>query len=212
DPRLDWTAGRRGVPYWDYGTHPGRSWIRDQAYAGPYSPKKHVSKNSDLGNFTNVNNFRQTAKNYNIIRFADVLLMAAEAEIEAGTLDKAREYINKVRNRAANPEGMVQGSPANYQIKPYATAFASQEAARTAVRFERRLELAMEGHRFFDLVRWGIAAETLNAYLQPEKDRRGYLKASAGFTKGKNEYYPIPNPVIEIAKKMGNNLDQNPGY
>ena len=212
DPRLDWTAGRRGVPYWDYGQHPGRSWIRDQAYAGPYSPKKHVSKNSDLGNFTNVNNFRQTAKNYNIIRFADVLLMAAEAEIEVGSLGKAREYINRVRARAANPGSMVSNAPANYQIKEYTQAFTDQAMARNIVRFERRLELAMEGHRFFDLVRWGIAAETINAYLQQEKERRGYLKASGGFTKGKNEYYPIPNPVIEIARKMGNNLDQNPGY
>lgn len=212
DPRLDWTAGRRGVPYWDYGPHPGRSWIRDQAYAGPFSPKKHVSKSSDLGNFTNVNNFRQTAKNYNIIRFADVLLMAAEAEIEVGTLDKALTYINRVRARAANPGSMVPGAPANYQIKEYTQPFPDQATARNAVRFERRLELAMEGHRFFDLVRWGIAAETLNAYLQQEKERRGYLKASGGFIKGKNEYYPIPNPVIEIARKMGNNLDQNPGY
>lgn len=211
DPRLDWTAGRRGVPYWDYGPHPGRSWIRDQAYAGPFSPKKHVSKNSDLGNFTNINNFRQTAKNYNIIRFADVLLMAAEAEVEVGSLDKALTYINRVRARAANPGSMVPSAPANYQIKEY-TALTDQAMARNAVRFERRLELAMEGHRFFDLVRWGIAAETLNAYLLKEKERRGYLKASGGFTKGKNEYYPIPNPVIEIAKKMGNSLDQNPGY
>ena len=212
DPRLDWSAGRRGVPYWDYGPHPGRSWIRDQAYAGPYSPKKHVAKSSDLGNFTNVNNFRQTAKNYNIIRFADVLLMAAEAEIEVGSLEKAREYINRVRMRAANPASMVPNAPANYLVKEYTSQFTDQDMARKAVRFERRLELAMEGHRFFDLVRWGVAAEVLNAYLAKEKDRRGYLKASGGFTKGKNEYYPIPNPVIEIAKKMGNNLDQNPGY
>lgn len=212
DPRLDWSVGRRGVPYWDYGQHPGRSWIRDQAYAGPYSPKKHVSKNSDLGNFTNVNNFRQTAKNYNIIRFADVLLMAAEAEIEAGSLEKARQYINRVRARAANPGSLVTGAPANYLIKDYATPFADQAMARKAVRFERRLELAMEGHRFFDLVRWGIAADVLNAYLVKEKDRRGYLKASGGFIKNKNEYYPLPNPVIEIAKKMGNDLQQNPGY
>lgn len=212
DPRLDWTAGRRSIPYYDYGPHPGRSWIRDQAYAGPYSPKKHVTKNSELGNFTNSNNFRQTAKNYNIIRFADVLLMAAEAEIEAGSLSKAQEYINRVRARAANPAGFVPGSPANYQIKPYTSPFESQETARKAVRFERRLELAMEGHRFFDLVRWGIADQVLNAYVSVEKNRRSYLKSSGGFTKGKNEYYPIPNRVIEIAAKAGNTLQQNPGY
>jgi hypothetical protein len=52
----------------------------------------------------------------------------------------------------------------------------------------------------------------LNAYLAKEKDRRSYKKSSGGFTKGKNEYYPIPNRVLEIAKKDGNILEQNPGY
>ncbi len=212
DPRLDWSVGRRGITYYDYGVHPGRSWIRDQAYAGPFSPKKHVTKQADLGGFTNINNFRQTAKNYNLIRFADVLLMAAEAEIEVGSLVTAQNYINRVRNRAANPGSMVQTAQANYQIKPYLVPFASQAEARRAVRFERRLELAMEGHRFFDLVRWGIAAPTLNAYQTVEKDRRTYLKGSGGFTPGKNEYYPIPNRIIEIAKIAGNTLAQNSGY
>lgn len=212
DPRLDWTVGRRGIPYYDFGPHPGRSWIRDQPYAGPYSPKKHVTKQSDLFVNTNVNNVRQTAKNYNIIRFADVLLLAAEAEIEAGSLLKAQEYINRVRARAANPAGFVQGAPANYKIEQYTVPFASQDVARNAVRFERRLELAMEGHRFFDLVRWGIADQVLNTYLAKEKDRRTYKRNSAGFTKGKNEYYPIPNRVIEVARVNGNTLEQNPGY
>lgn len=212
DPRLDWTVGRRGIPYYDYGAHPGRNWIRDQAYAGPYSPKKHVTKSTDLGTATNISNVRQTAKNYNIIRFADVLLMAAEAEVEVGSLARAQEYINRVRARAANPGSMIQNAPANYQIKQYLTPFASQDIARSAVRFERRLELAMEGHRFFDLVRWGIADQVLNKYLIPEKVRRSYLKGSGGFTKGKNEYYPIPNRIIEVARIAGNTLTQNPGF
>ena len=223
DPRLDWAVGRRGIPYYDYGPHPGRNWIRDQAYAGPFSPKKHVNKSSDNnGVATNINNVRQTAKNYNAIRFADVLLMAAEAEIEVGSLEMARTYINRVRTRAANPSGFVANTnpsgfvngtaPANYQVKPYGSPFPDQNIARKAVRFERRLELAMEGHRFFDLVRWGIAAEVLNPYLATETVRRSYKNGSGGFTKGKNEYYPIPNRVIQIAKIDGNILDQNPGY
>lgn len=223
DPRLDWAVGRRGIPYYDYGAHPGRSWIRDQAYAGPFSPKKHVNKSTDNnGVATNINNVRQTAKNYNVIRFADVLLMAAEAEIEVGSLEKARSYINRVRTRAANPSGYVanvspQGfvsgtAPANYQVKLYESPFTDQVMARKAVRFERRLELAMEGHRFFDLVRWGVADQVLNAYQAVEKTRRTYKIGSGGFTKGKNEYYPIPNRVIEVAGINGNKLDQNPSY
>ncbi|MEJ7767910.1 MAG: RagB/SusD family nutrient uptake outer membrane protein [Chitinophagaceae bacterium] len=212
DPRLDWTAGRRGIPFYDWGPHPGRNWIRDQAYAGPFSPKKHVYKSSDVNGLTSTTNHRQTGKNYNIIRFSDVLLMAAEAEIELGNLAKGQEYINRVRARAANPAGFVPNAPANYMVASYVAPFADQATARKAVRFERRLELALEGHRFFDLVRWGVAAEVLNAYQEVEKDRRSYKKNSAGFTKGKNEYYPIPNRVIEIARVAGNTLTQNPGY
>lgn len=216
DSRLDWTVGRRGISYYDWGPHPGRSWIRDQVYAGPYSPKKHVYQKSEVGGLTNGgSNHRQTAKNYNIIRFADVLLMAAEAEVEIGSTEKAREYVNRVRTRAANPASMVKdagGNPAaNYQTKIYAVPFADQATARKAVRFERRLELAMEGHRFFDLVRWGVAAQVLSTYVAKEKLKRTY-KTTAAFTPGKNEYFPLANRVIEIATKDGNVLEQNPGY
>lgn len=152
-----------------------------------------------------------TAKDIYLIRYADVLLMAAEAEIEVGSLEKAREYINMVRARAKNPASWIEGAPANYVIDIYNSPFASQDIARTAVRFERRLELAHEGHRFFDLVRWGIAAETLNTYLATEKNKRTY-KQSASFTKGKNEYFPIPAAIIDVAAKYGSTLTQNPGY
>ena len=216
DARLDWTVGRRGIPYYDWGPHPGRSWIRDQQYAGPYSPKKHVYAKADIGSLTNAgSNHRQTAKNYNIIRYADVLLMAAEAEVEVGSLEKAREYVNIVRARAADPVSFVTdslGNPAaNYEAKPYLLPFPDKETARKAVRFERRLELAMEGHRFYDLVRWSIADQVLTNYVNVEKTKRTYL-TSASFTKGKNEYYPISNRVIEVAAKGGNTLVQNPGY
>jgi hypothetical protein len=216
DSRLDWSVGRRAITYYDWGPHPGRSWIRDQVYAGPYSPKKHVYAKADIGGLTNGgSNHRQTAKNYNIIRFADVLLMAAEAEVEVGSLEKAQEYVNRVRARAANPGSMVMdanGNPAaNYQTKPYTVPFTDKAMARNAVRFERRLELAMEGHRFFDLVRWGIAGDVLKAYNDTEKLKRTY-KSTATFTVGKNEYYPISNRILEIARVGGNTLEQNPGY
>lgn len=211
DPRLDWSVGRRGVPYWDWGPHPGYSWIRDQAYAGPFSPKKHVFSHKDESVLTSSGWKNITAKDIYLIRYADVLLMAAEAEIEVGSLAKAQTYINQVRARAKNPASWVQGAPANYVINTYSTPFASKDEARTAVRFERRLELAEEGVRWFDLVRWGIAAETLNTYLAKEKLKRTY-KSTATFTKGKNEYFPIPASIIDIAAKYGNTLTQNPGY
>ena len=138
--------------------------------------------------------------------------MAAEAEVEVGTLAKALEYVNLVRARAANPEGFVQqgGKPAaNYVIKPY-PAFASKEAARAAVYFERKLELSGEGHRFYDLVRWGIADTVLNAYLAYESPKipTGFLGSK--FTKGQDEYLPIPQTQIDIQGK--DILTQNPGY
>jgi hypothetical protein len=123
------------------------------------------------------------ALNNNLMRFAEVLLMAAEVEVEVGTLEKAREYVNLIRSRAGNPAGFVSnpdGTPAaNYVIDEYTTARTDQAAARKAVRFERRLELAMEGHRFFDLVRWGVAAETINKYVEIERDKREYLRGAS---------------------------------
>jgi hypothetical protein len=84
--------------------------------------------------------------------------------------------------------------------------------ARKAVRFERRLELAMEGHRFFDLVRWGIAPETLNAYIAKEKNLRQYL-IGAEFTPGVNEYFPIPERQVILSTIDGKpTLQQNPGF
>ena len=211
DPRLDWSVGRRGVPFWDWGPHPGYSWIRDQNYAGPFSPKKHVFSKKDESTLTSSGWKNITAKDIYLIRYSDVLLMAAEAEIEVGSLAKAQAYINQVRSRAKNPASWVKSAPANYVINLYSVPFASKDGATTAVRFERRLELAMEGIRWFDLVRWGIAAETLNTYLAKEKLKRTY-KTTASFTKGKNEYFPIPASIIDIAAKYGNKLDQNPGY
>ena len=92
----------------------------------------------------------------------------------------------------------------------YNTPFASQDAARTAVRMERKLELSGEGIRFFDLVRWGIAAQTLNAYLQFDGGRLPTSLGGAVFTAGKNEYYPIPQSQIDLVG--AGVLKQNPGY
>lgn len=218
DPRLDWTVGRRGIPHLDWGPHPGSSWIRDQVYGGPYSPKKNHYYKAETGVMTDGSSWTSgyIALNNNLMRFAEVLLMAAEVEVEIGSLEKAREYVNAIRNRAMNPAGFVtnpDGSPAaNYVISNYSAAWTDKAAARKAVRFERRLELAMEGHRFFDLVRWGVAAETLNKYLDVEKNKREYLRG-ASFESGVDEYFPIPEQQIILSSIGGQpTLQQNPGY
>ena len=109
DPRIDWTIGRRGVPYLDWGIMPGSNWVRDQGTAGPYEPLKHLFRKSQIGILTDGSSWTNgfTANNYPLIRFADVLLLAAEAEVETGGLEKAREYVNLVRTRASNPAGFV---------------------------------------------------------------------------------------------------------
>ncbi|CAG5068329.1 SusD-like protein [Dyadobacter sp. CECT 9623] len=205
DPRLDWTVGRRGLPFLNWGTHPGRNWIRDQAFGGPYTFKKFFAYS---GENAGAESPRANANNYRAIRFADVLLMRAEVAVEENDLATALKLVNQVRMRAANVVVMdASGKPAaNYLVKPY-PAFATQDYARKAVRFERRVELAMEGHRHFDLVRWGVADSVLNAYLAKESVKRSYLKG-ATFVKGRNEYFPIPQAQIDI---MGANvLKQNP--
>ena len=218
DPRLDHTVGRRGIPYLDHGVHPGLAWIRLQTYGGPYAPKKWIYRKSDeaSGNIDGSSwTSGYTAFNITIIRYADVLLMAAECEVEVGDLENARMYVNMIRERAANPDTWVtfeDGSEAaNYEISTYDEAWTNQDAARTAVRFERKIELAMEGQRFYDLVRWGVAEEVIDAYLAHEN---GVIPTSpfvgADFKSSQDEYLPIPQDEIDL---IGSDvLQQNIGY
>lgn len=217
DPRLDWTVGRRGIPFLDWGNHPGKIWIRDQGNGGPYAPKKMAYYQTQQKVLTDGTSWATglTATNFKLMRFADVLLMAAECEVESGSLEKAREYVNLIRARAATPSTWVSGAAATYVINIYLTVWTNQAFARSAVRFERKLELALEGHRFFDLVRWGVADVTLNAFLTYEKSKlpAAYSSATAGFVKGKNEYFPIPQRQIDLESVGGQSaLSQNPGY
>lgn len=230
DPRLDWTAGRRGIPYKDWGIHPGKKWIRDQNYSGPYAPKKNIYWQSTKDTYSDRISWAPgSAININVIRFADVLLLAAEAEAQAGSLTKAQDYVNMVRARAAKPETIVykyvnDATPlagfsttpaANYVVATYpvgSAAFSSKENALAAIYFERKIELAMEGHRYFDLTRWGIAPTALNAYFTYEGQFTNDVKGGR-FTAGKNEYYPIPQTQIDLSTKEGTpTLKQNPGY
>jgi hypothetical protein len=144
------------------------------------------------------------------------MLWLAECEVEVGDLNKARALVNQLRKRASNPEGFVKlasGQPAgNYVVNEYAVQWTDKDEARNAVRVEHRLEFAMEGHRFFDLVRWCIADQTMNNYLTVESTKRTYLRGAA-FVKGKHEYYPIPNQEILNSSLGGTaTLKQNNGY
>jgi len=153
-----------------------------------------------------------TAKNYDVLRYDDILLMQAEAYIELGQQDLALPLINQIRERAAASTGRLKkldGTfPSKYNIKDYPAAGWTQDYARKALQWERRLEFATEGPRFFDLVRWGIAEPTLNAYINVEKTRRTFL-ATAKFTAGRDEYLPIPQSEITFTNGL---YKQNPGY
>jgi hypothetical protein len=206
DPRLDWSVGRRGIPYWDWGVHTGSDWIRDQSYAGPYSPKKQVYKKSDEGKYTEVGNWTSgwTANGYRMIRYSDLLLLLSECQIETGDLDGALTNINLVRSRAANPAGFVRqldgiAPAANYNIKPY-PSFPDQVYARNALRMERKLELGLEGHRWFDLNRWGITVKELNRALTYEKTMPWGKSLYGSATVGSEDVtYPVPQPQIDLS-------------
>lgn len=225
DPRLDYTVGRDGVPYKDWGPH-NADWIRSAAYGGPYSNKKNVhEKASGAVSTVGWNNTQLNSVNIHIFRYADLLLLLAEAEVETGSLETARAIVNEIRTRAgarvqgpgadassiAVPINDPRVTWANYKIGLYTTPFASQTAARTAVRDERRLELAMEGTRFFDLRRWGIAEQVLNAYIAVEKTRRPSLGGAAPFT-ARHALFPIPDIQIQLSKAKGGGMTQNTGW
>ncbi|WP_138989711.1 RagB/SusD family nutrient uptake outer membrane protein [Larkinella sp. C7] len=230
DPRLDWTAGRRGLPFKDWGLMPGQAWIRNQSATGPYVNLKNIYwKATSDKYYDGISWAPGSAINYIVIGFADVLLMAAETEVQLGNLDKAQTYVNRVRNRAANPAGFLykylddakpeagfsKTPAANYKVAPYPTgtfAAGGKDFALKAVYFERKLELAMQGHRFFDLVRWGIADKMLNSYYAYES-KLVTETIGMSFIPNKNEYYPIPQAQIDISTINGKpTLIQNPGY
>ena len=211
DPRLDWTVGRRGIEYLGWGNMPGMRWTRDQGNGGPYVGKKHEYLKSQEGSVSAGLSGAFNAINTPLIRYSDVLLWRAEIHAEENELDLAKGIVNQIRRRAANPDGFVKdangNNAANYVINEY-TSFPTKEYAVKAVRFERRLELASEGHRYFDLIRWEIAGQVLNNYVSVEQTKRVYL-SGATFTNGKNEYYPIP---LDAINSSNNVLKQNPGY
>jgi starch-binding outer membrane protein, SusD/RagB family len=206
DTRLDWTVGRNQVPYHDWGTAL-TSWQRDVS-AGPFLAKKTMIRQSQVAGTHDASIWYiagGTALNLNLIRFSDVILLLAEAEIEApgGSLTTAYNLINRVRNRAKN--SAVVTFPAAVGVpktEPYTAVFANQAAARTALRQERLLELGLEGHRFFDLVRWGVAANDISAYFTYESafPYQVLLKNPVPtYSSPAKDYYPVPQQQIDLS-------------
>ena len=216
DPRLDWSVGRRGIPFWDWGEMTGSDWIRDQSYAGPYVGKKQVYKKSQEGTYTEVGNWTSgwTANGYRMIRYADVLLLKAECEAMLNQDDRGMGEVNAIRERAANPAGFVTEADgttpaANYVIGLYpASQFATQEDAMTAIKFERRLELGLEGHRYYDLQRWDEVVPELNRILSYEKTMPwgSALYGDNPKVGPEDVNFPVPQRQIDLSN---GNLVQN---
>ena len=216
DPRLNHTVAIPGAPYkynpeFIFET----SWTRDPSTYGSFMSMKETVL-PDCPCFAFASPFMSSGKNRDIIRYDDVMLWQAEALIELGRHQEALPLINAIRERAARSTTRlvdVQGDPigkyvvAAYEPGKNCPAW-TQEFARKALRWERRLEMSQEGTRYFDLVRWGIAAETVNAYFAVEKTRRTYM-GEAQCTKNRDEYFPIPKNQINFSKKL---YQQNHGW
>jgi len=218
DPRLDHTIGRPGAPFKDWGIQPATAWIKGIDNGGPFLNKKNMFGQAESDWFRrgfggkSANNFRK-------FRFSHVILWLAECEIETnGDLGRAMNLVNEIRARAMNSNKVTytqadidafevlypddagkftaDAEAANYNIGLY-TSFPGAEYAREAVRYEQRLEFGMEGIRFFDLVRWGEAANVLQNYISTESTRMGHLQNKV-FNAGIDEYLPIPQEQIDI--------------
>ncbi len=216
DPRLDFIVGRPNIRWKTYSVIPCKnSWVRDQGTYG-YNCCKRFFVSPESSDMFKGWPWGASELNWQIIRYADVLLWKAEALIEigdAGSLETARGLINQIRERAQKTPYVKDfkdetKNAANYKIGLYPAAGWTQDYARKALRFETRLETAMEGERFFDLVRWGIADKVMNTYFAKEKTLRSYYSGSQ-FTSGKDEYYPISNTQYNFS---GGLYVQNPGY
>lgn len=215
DPRLDHEIGRNGITWKDWAARPQQNdWNRDPATYGSFLVKKNVISPNSNGLASNPTGFPWALGNldFPIIKYSDLLLWKAEALIESGTnISGGITLINEIRNRAKNsPYVKNFNNPsqnaANYLINLYPLTL-SKDAAIKALRMERKLELANEGHGFYDLVRWGIAETYVNNYIQVEKTRRTYLQSSS--LQAHEQYLPIPQIEIDASSGV---YKQRAGY
>ncbi|MCR4957972.1 MAG: RagB/SusD family nutrient uptake outer membrane protein [Prevotella sp.] len=216
DPRLFHTVG---MPTFPYKYEAEYTMTKDNSRTpntyGYYASLKEVPQRSKGETFDNP--WQAFAMNDYVLRYTDVMLMRAEALIETGQLEEARTIINDIRQRAKNSVAKhIQYAADQCEINLYpASYFSSKEQARQCLQWERRLELAMENGRYFDLRRWGIASQTLNKFFEKEKDvvydgqtYAQYYK-DAHFTPDKNEYFPLPYIQLYYVPGL---YTQNKGY
>ena len=225
DPRLFHTVGMPTFPY-KYETEfiapDGKvkqmmttDNSRNPSTYGYYASMKEVPQRSKGETFDNP--WQAFAMNDYVLRYTDVMLMRAEAMVETGDLQGARQIINDIRQRAKNSVAKHIGYAADQcEIALYPTSyFQSKETARQCLQWERRLEMAMESDRYFSLRRWGIASQTLNEFFDKEKDvvyeGQAYAQyyKDAHFTPGKNEYFPLPYIQLYYVPGL---YTQNKGY
>jgi starch-binding outer membrane protein, SusD/RagB family len=215
DPRLDHTCAIVGHPFKYQPTILFDSnWVRTPQVYGYHDCMKEIQP-ATCACLEKVGPYFGSSKNIDILRYDDVLLWQAEAYIQLGQQNSALPLINMLRTRAANSTTQTRFSdgtaPSNYRISTYQPGTNcnwTQDYAFQALQFERRMEFGMEGTRFFDLVRWGIAAQTLNNYISVEKTRFDFL-ANAQFTQGRDEYLPIPQTEINLTHGL---YQQNSGW
>ncbi len=206
DPRLFLTVGMPGLPYMfnkNFMMEETSIWSRSNGLYGYYVTLKQNVDPALIGEYLIKGSYWASSMNRIVFRYADVLLMRAEAYAQLGDADKAIALVNQIRSRAAGSTQMISGYQGSYGVKMYVANYKgsfSKEEAIKIVKMERRLELAMESERFFDLVRWGDAATVLNKYYAEEIGSCA-IYSNAHFTANKDEYLPIP--FSQIAASNG---------
>jgi hypothetical protein len=239
DPRIDFTMGRRGLPYMDWGIMRGKDWIRDQSWGGPYNTvEKTFFYKAERNTFSTTTGWQTgiNANNIRYLRYGHILLWRAEIAASESDLALALNYVNQIRTRAANevvmgkvnifslPISVNTGDvwktyvdftqpAANYKVGTYAS-FPDKNFAMKAVQWEDRLEFATEGMRFFDLRRWdranpGSMKATLEAYAAADQRQRPDVMKGATFDDPKDKYMPVPQVQMDLEPGV---LKQNTGY
>jgi len=204
DPRLFLTVGMPGLPYMfnrNYMMEETSIWSRSNGLYGYYVSLKHNVDPALIGSYLIKGSYWASSMNRIVFRYADVLLMRAEAYAQLGQTDQAINLVNQLRSRAATSTQMISSYPNLYGVKMFISNYRgsySKDQAVKIVKMERRLEMGMESERFFDLVRWGDAATVLNKYYSEEIDHCAIYSA-AHFTANKDEYLPIPFSQISAS-------------